>query len=195
VRTTKIATVISASLMVAAASAPLAFGQSLAEVAQKERERKAAAKKTPVRTYGDQDLAGYAGERPAEGTPADETPATSATPDATPPATEADTAGAPEKNETATRAPEEEAVRARWREATQRVSAAEQRLAQIEEEMKTLPPGLPAGNYPEDIRLAVEQQKAEREQRLALAKTALATAKEAQDAVEVEARRKSIRLD
>jgi capsule polysaccharide export protein KpsE/RkpR len=88
-----------------------------------------------------------------------------------------------------------ESVRARWRDAQQGLGAAERRLTGIEEEMKTLPPGLPAGNYYDDIRAAVDQQKVEREQRLDLAKKARTAAKEALDAVEIEARRKQIRLD
>jgi hypothetical protein len=174
------------------------LAQSLAELAQKEKERREAAKAAgkPAKTYGDEDLAGYSGERPAEGGSAEEAPAMSATPK-TPTSTKKppDRSAETERRPGGDRKAEAEQLRTRWREAQQRVGEAEGRLKAVEEEMKTLPPGLPAGNYIEDIRAAVEQQKVEREQRHALAKKALDAAREALDAVETEARRKQIRLE
>ncbi len=175
------------------------LAQSLGDLAQKEKEKREAARAgaSGGKVYGDGDLATYAGERPAE---EGEAPAMSATPKAgsakkpvASPAPERDKAPSPPEAED--KAAAAESVRARGREAQQRVAAAERTLAAAEEEMKTLPPGLPAGNYYEDIRAAVEQQKVEREYRLDLARKALGAAKEALDAVEIEARRKQIRLD
>jgi hypothetical protein len=196
-----------AFLFLTALSAVPARAQSLGDLAQKEKEKREAARAAGApgkKVYGDGDLATYAGERPAE---EGEAPAMSATPkDGTPkkPAAAAspERAAAPAAKEADARTREAddpakaaEDLRARWREAQQRLSAAERRLLAMEEEMKTLPPGLPAGNYYDDIRAAVDQQKVEREQRFELAKKARAAAKEALDAVETEARRKQIRLE
>lgn len=190
-----------AVLIVLAGASPArsAAGQSLGDLAQKEKEKREAARAGPPggKIYGDGDLATYSGERPAE---EGEAPAMSATPKGgttkkpSPSPTPGRSEAAP-PSEAEDKAAAAESVRARWRDVQQRVAAAERRLAAAEEEMKSLPPGLPAGNYYDDIRAAVDQQKVEREQRLDLAKKALAAAKEASDAVEVEARRKQIRLD
>jgi hypothetical protein len=172
--------------------------QSLGDLAQKEKEKREAARAgaSGKKVYGDGDLATYAGERPAEDGEAQATSATpkagSAKKPAPSPAPERAAAPAPREED---KAAATESVRARWRDAQLRVASAERQLAATEEEMKTLPPGLPAGNYYDDIRAAVDQQKVEREQRLHLAKKALAAAKEALDAVEIEARRKQIRLE
>jgi hypothetical protein len=181
--------------------------QSLGDLAQKEKEKREAAKATgtAAKVYGEKDLATYAEERPpeeasAEGTSA--TPAMSATPKAgsgkkpaTAPTREAENREVAERREAEDRKADAESLRARWQEAQRRVAAADRTLAASEAEMKTLPPGLPAGNYYDDIQAAVEQQKVEREQRNILAKKALVAAKEALDAVETEARRKQVRLE
>ena len=177
-----------------------AGAQSLGELAQKEKEKREAARASGTpgkKVYGDGDLQTYAGERPAE---EGEAPAMSATPKegsgkkpAAAAAPERD--ASPAASEAEDKAKSAEDVRARWREAQLRLGAADRRLAAMEEEMKTLPPGLPAGNYYDDIRAAVDQQKVEREQRFELAKKARAAAKDALDAVETEARRKQIRLE
>jgi len=185
-------------------AAPSLFAQSLGELAQKEKEKRATRGSAAPKVYGEKDLATYADDRPAgEATAEDGTPAAmSATPKSDPakkgapaPAPKAESSEAQERKAAQDRKADTDDVRNRWREARQRLTQAEQRLAASEEELKTLPPGLPAGNYFEDIRAAVEQQKVEREYRNQQAKKALAAAKEALDAVETEARRKQIRLD
>jgi len=187
------------------ASSPLA-AQSLGDLAQKEKEKRASARgaASPTKVYGEKDLATYAEDRPADEASAEGTPAAmSATPKTDPakkaspasPAPKAEGREAEERRSAEDKKADTEDVRARWRQARQRVTTAEQRLAASEEEMKTLPPGLPAGNYFEDIRAAVEQQKVEREYRNQQAKKELAAAKDALDVVETEARRKQIRVD
>jgi hypothetical protein len=180
--------------------------QSLGDLAQKEKEKREAAKASGAATkvYGEKDLATYADERPAEepAEGASAAPAMSATPKtasgkkpaASPPST-AENKDAAERREAEDRKADAAGLRTRWQAAQQRVAAAERTLAASEAEMKTLPPGLPRGNYYDDIQAAVEQQRVEREQRNILAKKALATAKEALDAVETEARRKQVRLE
>ena len=88
-----------------------------------------------------------------------------------------------------------ENLRGRWREARATGSGRRASPGRVRGGDEDRTPGLPAGNYYDDIQAAVEQQKVEREQRNILAKKALAAAKEALDAVEIEARRKQVRLD
>jgi hypothetical protein len=176
-----------------------ARAQSLGDLAQKEKEKREAARAAgATKVYKDGDLAAYSEER-VSGSEEAAAPAMSATPkEGAPRKGAAPTPAPPPEEEERTEpspAASAEELRARWRNAQSQLGAAERRLAAAEAEMKTLPPGLPAGNYYEDIRAAVEQQKVEREARLVAAQKAVAAAKEAVDAVETEARRKQIRLD
>jgi hypothetical protein len=187
-------------LAVVVLGAPLAPGQSLGEMAQKEKQKRQAAKKAKApaaQTFGDEDLEAYAGERPAPSESAEETPvATSATPATSgPPKKLGETPEEAERREATARKAEEARVRASWERAKSAVAVAERRVKEAEDILKTVPPGLPKGNYIQDIRDAVAQQQAERERALVLAKKELAAAREYRDAVEVEARRKSIRLE
>jgi hypothetical protein len=189
--------IVTTSLAAMLLAAPFVSGQSLAEIARKEKEKREAAKAAgaQTKTYGDKDLETYAGERPADGAPASgDAPAMSATPK-TPAAEkvrndEESTDPSPQE-----RKAEAERVRGRWREAKERVASAEERLKVAEDQLKGLPPGLPAGNYMQDTLDAVAAQRAAQERQRDTAQKALAAAKEALDAVETEARRKSIRLD
>jgi hypothetical protein len=181
-------------------AAPLAFGQSLAEIAQKEKERREAAKaaKPPAtQTFSDEDLEAYAGERPAPAQAGEDAPAaTSATPSASgPPRKASETTEEAEQRQAAARKAEEERLRKSWQKAQGAVARAELRVKEAEDTLKTLPPGLPRGNYSQDILDAVHQQQAAREQALVMAKKELAAAREYRDTVEIEARRKSIRLE
>jgi len=185
---------------VALGSAPLASGQSLAEIAQKEKQRRQAAKaaKAPAtQTYGDEDLEAYAGTRPASSEEGEQAPAaTSATPSASgPPRKASEMPEEAERRQAAARKAEEERLRKSWVKAQSAVARAEGRVKEAEDTLKTLPPGLPAGNYAQDIKDAVAQQQAAREQALVMARKELAAAREYRDTVEVEARRKSIRLE
>jgi hypothetical protein len=199
--------VVAVLVLLGASQGATALAQSLGDLAQKEKEKREATKAPGAapKVYGEKDLETYAGDRPADGGSEDgagAAPAMSATPKggaakkpAASPSPTAESREAADKREAEDRKAVAENLRGRWREAQQRVAAAERRLAVSEAEMKTVPPGLPAGNYYDDIQAAVEQQKVEREQRNILAKKALAAAKEALDAVEIEARRKQVRLD
>jgi hypothetical protein len=182
--------------------APLAFGQSLAETAQKEKQRREAAKaaKPPAtQTFSDEDLEAYAGERPASsdtGQEEAEATAKSAVPSAAgPPRKASETPEEAEQRQAAARKAEEERLRKSWQKAQGAVARAELRVKEAEDTLKTLPPGLPRGNYSQDILDAVDRQQAAREQALVMAKKDLAAAREYRDAVEIEARRKSIRLE
>jgi hypothetical protein len=191
--------VVALVAIAAALAASAARGQSLAEIAEREKEkreaRKAAGAKT--KTYSDQDLETYAGEKSTEKTAEGEPAAMSATPKE--PAAKAserpEARDEPEADSTQKRAAEAERVRARWRAAKAQVARAEERLRIADDALKALPPGLPRGNYMQDIKDAVAAQRAAQEQAQVEAKQALDAAKELVDAVETEARRKSIRLD
>lgn len=192
--------VVTIVVSTALGAAPLAFGQSLAELAQKEKERRQAAKtaKAPAtQTYGDEDLEAYAGSRPASADGEEQAPAaTSATPSAAgPPRKPSETPEEAEKRHAAARKAEEERLRKSWGQAQSAVARAEARVKEAEDTLKTLPPGLPAGNYMQDTKDAVAQQQAAREQALVMAKKELAAARDYRNTVEAEARRKAIRLE
>jgi hypothetical protein len=188
--------IVLASLAATLVAGSFAAGQSLAEIARKEKEKREAAKDASARpkTYDDKDLETYAGERPAEGA------ATSGEPSAmsaTPKTPASDRRSDEESTEPTAkeRQAAAERVRERWRAAKERVAMAEERLKIADDQLKALPPGLPAGNYMQDTLDAVAAQRAAQERQQVAAKKALVAAKDALDAVETDARRKSIRLD
>ena len=196
-------------VMLLAAGAPLG-AQSLAEIAQKEKEKRAAkameasaqtakpgAKAPETKVYTVEDLAAYA-EKPAA-PPASEDTGEGAPPPAAEPSTEA---GAPRvrqsseeqgsrgSDDSAARDRQEQSWRSRAQSARAAVEAAESELAAAQKAKAGLGIGPQLGRNDDPLlRAGFNRQVAEAEQRVARAQSGVAAAKTSLNNLEDEARR------